>query len=79
MMRLTGLEPALLSELEPKSNVYANFTTGAYAIVVCDTFHMIQTNGSIIHKKKFFVKCLRHKNWYSLLPVVKATVSEEYL
>ena len=30
LVRLTGLEPALLAELEPKSNVYANFTTGAY-------------------------------------------------
>lgn len=29
-MRLTGLEPALLSEMEPKSIVYANFTTGAF-------------------------------------------------
>ena len=28
-MHLTGLEPALLSEMEPKSIVYANFTTGA--------------------------------------------------
>ena len=34
MVRLTGLEPALLSELEPKSNVYANFTTGAYSVLL---------------------------------------------
>ena len=34
MVRLTGLEPALLSELEPKSNVYANFTTGAYLVLL---------------------------------------------
>ena len=30
LVRLTGLEPALLSKIEPKSIVYANFTTGAY-------------------------------------------------
>ena len=29
-MRLTGLEPACLATLEPKSNVSANSTTGAY-------------------------------------------------
>ncbi len=29
-MHLTGLEPALLAEMEPKSIVYANFTTGAF-------------------------------------------------
>ena len=28
-MRLTGLEPARLAALEPKSNVSASFTTGA--------------------------------------------------
>ena len=32
VVRLTGLEPALLTEMEPKSIVYANFTTGAYSI-----------------------------------------------
>ena len=30
MMRVTGLEPALLSEAAPKTAVYANFTTPAY-------------------------------------------------
>ena len=30
LMRLTGLEPACLATLEPKSNVSANSTTGAY-------------------------------------------------
>lgn len=34
LVRLTGLEPALLTELEPKSNVYANFTTGAYLVLL---------------------------------------------
>ncbi len=34
MVRLTGLEPALLSELEPKSNVSADFTTGAYSVLL---------------------------------------------
>ena len=34
LVRLTGLEPALLSELEPRSNVYANFTTGAYLVLL---------------------------------------------
>lgn len=29
LVRLTGLEPAILTELEPKSNVFASFTTGA--------------------------------------------------
>ena len=29
-MRVTGLEPALLSEAAPKTAVYANFTTPAY-------------------------------------------------
>ena len=29
LVRLTGLEPAILSEIDPKSIVYANFTTGA--------------------------------------------------
>lgn len=29
MVHLTGIEPALLSEIEPKSIVSANFTTGA--------------------------------------------------
>ena len=29
MVRMTGLEPAHLSVLEPKSNVSANFTTSA--------------------------------------------------
>ena len=29
-MRVTGLEPALLSEAAPKAAVYANFTTPAY-------------------------------------------------
>lgn len=33
-MHLTGLEPALLSEMEPKSIVYANFTTGAYVLLI---------------------------------------------
>ena len=31
-MRLTGLEPALISEAAPKTAVSANFTTGAYLI-----------------------------------------------
>ena len=30
LVRLTGLEPAFLAEMEPKSIVSANFTTGAY-------------------------------------------------
>ena len=30
MVRVTGLEPALLSEAAPKTAVYANFTTPAY-------------------------------------------------
>ena len=30
MVRVTGLEPAHLSALEPKSNVSASFTTPAY-------------------------------------------------
>ncbi len=29
MVRLTGLEPALLSKSEPKSDAYASFATGA--------------------------------------------------
>lgn len=29
LVRLTGVEPALLSKIDPKSIVYANFTTGA--------------------------------------------------
>ena len=32
-MRLEGLEPPLLAELEPKSSVSTNFTTGALARV----------------------------------------------
>ncbi len=28
-LRLTGVEPALLAKIDPKSIVYANFTTGA--------------------------------------------------
>lgn len=31
-MRLTGLEPALQLEIEPKSIAYASFATGAYLI-----------------------------------------------
>lgn len=30
LVHLTGLEPALLSKIEPKSIAYANFATGAY-------------------------------------------------
>lgn len=30
LVRLTGLEPAFLAEMEPKSIVSASFTTGAY-------------------------------------------------
>lgn len=30
LVHLTGIEPALLSEIEPKSIAYANFATGAY-------------------------------------------------
>ena len=30
LVRVTGLEPALLSEAAPKTAVYANFTTPAY-------------------------------------------------
>ena len=33
---MTGLEPAHLSVLEPKSNVSANFTTSAYSIITAD-------------------------------------------
>lgn len=29
LVRLTGVEPALLAKIDPKSIVYANFTTGA--------------------------------------------------
>ncbi len=36
MVRMTGLEPAHLSVLEPKSNVSANFTTSAYSIFTVD-------------------------------------------
>ncbi len=36
MVRVTGLEPAHLSVLEPKSNVSANFTTPAYSIFLSD-------------------------------------------
>ena len=35
LVRLTGLEPAFLSKMEPKSIVYANFTTDAYSILGC--------------------------------------------
>ena len=34
-MHLTGLEPARLAALEPKSNVSASFTTGAYPASDC--------------------------------------------
>ena len=34
MVRVTGLEPAHLTALEPKSNVSANFTTPAYKILL---------------------------------------------
>ena len=33
-MRLEGLEPPLLAELEPKSSVSTNFTTGAFLLTL---------------------------------------------
>ena len=36
MVRVTGLEPAHLTALEPKSNVSANFTTPAYLLYISD-------------------------------------------
>ena len=35
LVRVTGLEPALLSEAAPKTAVYANFTTPANIVCVC--------------------------------------------
>lgn len=41
LVRLTGLEPAFLAEMEPKSIVSASFTTGAYNTTIITGFHRI--------------------------------------
>ena len=38
LVRLTGLEPAFLAEMEPKSIVSASFTTGACNITIIAGF-----------------------------------------
>ena len=39
LVRVTGLEPALLSEAAPKTAVYANFTTPAYILPCMPCLH----------------------------------------
>lgn len=34
VVRMTGVEPARLSAIDPKSIVYANFTTSAYFLLL---------------------------------------------
>ena len=48
-MRVTGLEPALLSEAAPKTAVYANFTTPAcYSIFDFQPIGIIRKSTTVV-------------------------------
>ena len=49
LVRVTGLEPALLSEAAPKTAVYANFTTPAYySILIFGYIGIIRKSTTVV-------------------------------
>ena len=80
MVRMTGLEPAHLSVLEPKSNVSANFTTPAYSILVVD-FDCRQGqlyNSNVVAQPKSCVSANFTTPAYSILTVDLVCRQEQY-
>ena len=58
-MRVTGLEPALLSEAAPKTAVYANFTTPAYySILIFNHIGIIRKSTTVVTLPKSNVSAL---------------------
>ncbi len=61
VVHLTGVEPARLTAIEPKSIAYANFATGAYhSLIISDNFRFV--NSSVgPNNFKFFSKPIDKK------------------